>query len=79
MDFKVPKGIDFHFGTFQGKPAVFMPIQVKSQMKLAPIPTIDVVFGNRVDGLTIGVRELPMIHDYVRDIVFPKFERFFSE
>ncbi len=79
IDFKIPKGVEFRFGTYGGKQAVYMPIEIKAQMKFAPLPTADVVFGSQVDGLTISVRELPKIYEYVRDMVIPRFSRFLPE
>ncbi|MFC2069761.1 hypothetical protein ACFLTB_01120 [Chloroflexota bacterium] len=79
VDSKIPKINNIRFGTFNNKPAVFMPISVKTQMKFAPKPTFDIVFGSEVDGLVISYRELPNIYNYIRDTVLPKFVRFFSE
>jgi hypothetical protein len=79
IDSKIPKNIDIRYGTFNNKPAVFMPISVKTKMNLAPQPTLDVIFGSGVDGLVISFRELGNIYNYVRDSVLPRFARFFPE
>jgi hypothetical protein len=79
IDFKIPKGVEVHFGTFNNKQAVFMPIKVKARMKFAPPPTADIVIGSQVDGLSISVKELSKIYEYVRDTVLTRFSRFFPE
>ena len=80
LDFKIPKGVEpIHYGALNDTYIVSMPISVKAQMKLAPPPTFDILFGSQVDGLVISFVELYNINTFIRDSIVPRFTGFFPK
>ncbi len=82
LDMKIPSSVkasDLIFQRLDDAYIVAMPIAVKTQMQFAPPPTSDIVIGSKIDGLSVSVRELGKIYNYIRDTVFPRFTCFFSE
>jgi hypothetical protein len=79
LDFQIPRDVTPSLSRLNDTYTVTMPISVKTRMQFAPNPTFDIQLGSRVDGLVISIGELPDIYKYIRDIVFPKFSRFFPQ
>jgi hypothetical protein len=80
IDFKIPKGIEIiYMGSLDNKHKVILPITAKAQMQFNPPPTGEILFGSEIDGLVVGIGEFNKIYEFVRDKVFPRFSRFFSQ
>ncbi|MBC8280046.1 MAG: hypothetical protein H8E48_04595 [Chloroflexi bacterium] len=80
LEFKIPKNVDtslISLNALKDEYIVTMPLSVKTQMQRAPLPAADIVFGSRVDGITINAEGLAKLYDFVRDEVYPTFTGFF--
>ncbi len=64
-------------GGTDGSGIVRFPLSAKGQVNLQPTVEIGIQFGDPGEGIVIPYRELIEIHDFIRNDLMAKFQRFF--
>jgi hypothetical protein len=74
----VPKGIKVEIQEFDKGAMMTVPLSAKDEVKLNPRANIEILFGDKKEGVVVNRQVLGEMYQLVRDELFPKFVGFFS-